>query len=242
LRTDSRRFSSESSKIPARSVESAYSMPPLRFGRAIRNQRTFCATAAILAVALADPCVEFASNAGWFGPGHFTDGSNADVIPALLVSGVFLVLQMLRILRNAAIPVHATRSRTMRLSLPALLPQIFIAQIALLFVLESVEQVFVCGHLLGVTIWLGAPITISLAIHAVFTVGVATALHAGLRRFARHAPGIIRATRLQLRCLVDPAVILRRNFSDAAALFSAVTLCHIGERSPPILLRILPTH
>jgi hypothetical protein len=36
---------------------------------------------AVLAAAIADPLVEFASNAGWFGPGNFTDRSNLDVGP-----------------------------------------------------------------------------------------------------------------------------------------------------------------
>ena len=45
----------------------------------------YCAATAIIAAAIADPCVEFASNSGWFGPGRFTDRSNLDVVPALLV-------------------------------------------------------------------------------------------------------------------------------------------------------------
>ena len=43
-----------------------------------------------MAAAIADPLVEFASNAGWFGAGNFTDHSNLDVVPALF-AGVALL-------------------------------------------------------------------------------------------------------------------------------------------------------
>src|SRR5208283_1357179 len=53
-------------------------------------QVLFCGTVAILAAALADPLVEFASNAGLFGGGAFTDHSMLDVLPALIAGGLFL--------------------------------------------------------------------------------------------------------------------------------------------------------
>ena len=44
----------------------------------------FCLAAAVIAAAIADPVVEFASNHGAFGAGNFTDHSSLDVVPALI--------------------------------------------------------------------------------------------------------------------------------------------------------------
>src|SRR5215469_9937216 len=50
----------------------------------------FCLGVATIAAAIADPLVEFASNAHCFGPGRFTDHSNLDVLPALAAGGLLL--------------------------------------------------------------------------------------------------------------------------------------------------------
>ena len=52
----------------------------------------FCVGVAFIAAAIADPIVEFAANARWFGPGRFTDHSNLDVLPALLAGTLLLFL------------------------------------------------------------------------------------------------------------------------------------------------------
>ena len=58
--------------------------------------RTLGLCAAVLAAAIADPLVECASNAGWFGPGNFTDRSNLDVGPVFALGIATLALYLVR--------------------------------------------------------------------------------------------------------------------------------------------------
>ena len=133
--------------------------------RAIRTW--FCLAAALVAASIADPLVEFASNRGVFGRGVWTDHSNQDVLPALcaglLLAAVYVALRTLRLLKRRFVAPAAAGS---------LLPYVFALQIALLFVMETLEQQVVTGHALGGTVWLGGPPPASLAAHAVACVAV----------------------------------------------------------------------
>jgi len=207
-------------------------VPSFSLPRTSRQERAFCATVAVLAAALADPCLEFASNAGWFGPGRFTDRSMADVLPTLLVGAFFLVAQLLRIFRRAY-----TRLRLdapLRRPLVALLPSIFILQLALLFVIESIEQFAVDGHLLGGALWLGAPIPIALAIHALFATGIAFLVATTLREFTRRAPELAAAVRLRRETRIPRATALRRNLAAAFSALPDLVFGSVGERGPPM--------
>ncbi|MDH2909822.1 MAG: hypothetical protein HKL92_05925 [Candidatus Eremiobacteraeota bacterium] len=207
-------------------------MPGFALPRASRQERAFCATVAVLAAALADPCLEFASNAGWFGAGRFTDRSMADVLPTLLVGLFFLVVQLLLILRRAC-----TRPRldeALRQPLAALLPSIFMLQLALLFVIESIEQRAVDGHFLGGALWLGAPIPIALAIHALFATGTAFLVATTLREFTRRAPALAAAVRLRREIRSARATSTRRSFAAPFATLSDLVCGSVGERAPPM--------
>ena len=205
------------------------SFPP---SRASRQERAFCLTVAVLAAALADPCLEFASNAGWFGAGRFTDRGMADVLPTLLFGALFLVAQLLWIFRHAC--AHRRLDAPLRRPLAALLPRIFILQIAFLFVIESTEQRVVLGKFLGGTLWLGAPVPLALAVHALFATGIALLVATALREFARRAPALAAAVRSRFENAIPRATGTRRRFLTTFAAPPDVVFGATGERAPPI--------
>jgi len=191
----------------------------------------FCIAAALIAASVADPLVEFASNSGVFGPGSFTDHSNLDILPALcaglLFGSVYVVLRARRILsRRVELPTAVGK----------LLPAIFTAQIALLYVMETLEQFAVAGHALGGTIWLGGPPPASLAAHLVSCV-LTTILLGRLARALSHkavtlVARIVAAIGLAPRGL---AVISLRRSYHADARRRAPLLSRTGDRAPPHL-------
>ena len=191
----------------------------------------FTLAAAVVAAAIADPLVEGASNAGWFGPGTFTDRSTLDVFPALLAGLVLIAicyaLHIRRELLRASVEV-------LRADVGQLLPALLSTQLAALFAMETIEQVVVYGHPLGGTIWLGGPLWFSLTFHV--AVGVLTALglaHA-IRASARTTVRIIRRIRaLAMRALHDPAPPALRRCDRIWLTHEAPVRCRIGNRAPP---------
>jgi hypothetical protein len=195
------------------------------------SKRTpFCVAVAVIAAAVADPVVEFASNAGWFGPGSFTDRSNLDVFPALVVGvgvlALYLIARAGAVLAGTALPRR----------LVSLVPAIFVLQIAALYAMETAEQLIVGGHVLGPTVWLGGPIFASLPIHAAFCVAVTFWI-------ARSARGLT-ATTLRVIALIKataafaqhPVEILSSRRWDERCFAQLVPVpCRIGERAPPLL-------
>ena len=133
----------------------------------------FCLTVALTAAALAGPLMEGLANSGAFGPGTFTDGSNLDMFPALCVGTLAAAAFAVGLARRLASPnAHAPAwlrqaADAGRLDLSQWLVT-FALQIAVLFAMETGEQIIIAGHPLGGTIWLGGPVVVSLALHAVF--------------------------------------------------------------------------
>lgn len=190
----------------------------------------FCAALAVIAAAIADPLVEFASNAGWFGRGSFTDHSNLDVLPAL-VAGV--ALMVLYLLRKARLIVSG---QAFSRGVVPLLPAIFVLQVAALYGMETAEQFIVYGHLLGPAVWLGAPPLVSLAVHAAVCLGVSFWFGRSMRTLATTTLRVIRLIRaiatLAVRSCAVPA---RRTFATLCFKDLAPVLCSIGERAPPVV-------
>ncbi|HTJ27523.1 MAG TPA: hypothetical protein VMA36_15285 [Candidatus Limnocylindria bacterium] len=157
----------------------------------------FCLATALTAAAIADPLVERLSNAGIFGAGRFTDRSNADVVPALCLGALFAALFVLALARRLL--ARTSTTRWLRVSDAALsssvvtrlLPATFAVQIATLFGMETLEQTLVFGRDFGGTVWLGGPLLVSLAIHALACVAVAALLAGLLHRLARHVAEVI---------------------------------------------------
>jgi len=146
-----------------------------------RVRLLFSIAVATLAAALGDLLVESLSNHGAFGPGRFTDGSNADIAP-IGIAGSTLLLGCLffRVRRALACCGAAQYRRELTAALAPLplartLPLILLLQIVLLWAMETAEQYLVVGHGFGGTIWLGGPTAISLFLHAAICLIVATA-------------------------------------------------------------------
>jgi hypothetical protein len=198
---------------------------PLRMSRAVFG---FYFAIAVISAAIADPLVECASNAGWFGPGSFTDRSNLDVVPALLAGIALLALFMLRKARAVLTECEFPRGST------ALLPSIFILQMLTLYVMETTEQLLTSGHLLGPTIWLGAPPPISLAAHATVCVAVTYAIVRSRRALAATTLRVVRLIAAIATFAPKPtsALAVRRFNNGCFKPFSPV-LCTVGERAPP---------
>jgi hypothetical protein len=201
----------------------------------------FCAALAIIAAGLANPCVEFASNAGWLGRGDFTDHSNVDVIPTLGVGIVFAALVIMRRISQLAFTAraqrfaawlrlsnHVLRARSVAPFMPAALGM----QMLVLFSMESVEQVVVHGHVVGGMLWLGGPVIASLAIHAVVCVATAYVLTKALHGFARTAVRIARLIHIALLSVGSSTTILPR-IAHTSQVRQAPLHCGIGERAPP---------
>ncbi|HEX8805879.1 MAG TPA: hypothetical protein VF741_02975 [Candidatus Aquilonibacter sp.] len=191
----------------------------------------FTLAAAIVAAAIADPCVEGASNAGWFGQGNFTDRSTLDVIPALLsgglLLGIYLALRVRRELLRAS-------NEALRANVGRLLPAILGLQLAVLFVMETCEQLLVYGRVFGGTVWLGGPVWFSLSVHALVGAAVAFALAYLVCACARSTVQMIRRIRaLAMRALHDPAPLALRRLGRICLAHEAPVRCRIGNRAPP---------
>jgi hypothetical protein len=213
---------------------------------AAKRQRTltqalFGLAVAALAAAFASPLVELLSNRGAFGYGKFTDGSNADVLPAT-IAGLLLLAGFLsvRIRQRYVGPAGAQRRHALAAALSAgcvlrMLPLVFAIQIALLWTMETVEQHVVLGHGLGPTIWLGGPAVASLAIHAAFCIGAALVARRILIVVEPRAMRIVRALiALLVGTLGSPARPIRRyRLEIPAAILSPALRC-LGKRGPPL--------
>ncbi len=132
--------------------------------------------------------MELLSNAGLFGPGTFTDHSNANVVPALLAAlaaaGALIGVAAWRLL--------ALEDKPLPRCTPGLIAAIFCVQMLVLFGMETSEQIATAGHALGGTIWLGGPVAVSLAIHLTFTAGVALFLKRVLTNAAHRVAQAVR--------------------------------------------------
>ncbi len=198
--------------------------------RASSKHLPFCLAVAVIAAAVADPVVEFASNAGWFGPGNFTDGSNLDVIPALVVGIAVLALYLI----GTARAVLAWTALPRRIG--SLVPAIFVLQIVALYVMETTEQLIVGGHTLGPAVWLGAPVFASLAIHAAFGVAITLWIARSARGLAATTLRVIRLMKATPSFAAHRFEILPPRRSDERSFRQLVPLlCRIGERAPPLL-------
>ncbi len=206
---------------------------PIRFG--------FCTAIAVIAAAIADPLVESASNAGWFGPGLFTDHSNLDVAPVLL-AGVLLLAAHFVLKARAALANGNGRDHdlwhqagyALGSGVWRLLPAIFGLQMLTLYAMETAEQYAVWGHSLGPTIWLGGPLPVSLAVHAIICVAVAVTIARWVRALTATTLRFIRLIRALATFAPQPAGSVATRTRDAVNFRRpAPVLCRIGERAPP---------
>jgi uncharacterized protein YacL len=189
---------------------------------------------AAVSAALGDIVVESLSNHAVFGPGHFTDGSTVDVVPAAIIGFVFFGAFLWRRVRDALRKISAMiSSRTIARMLPA----IFAMHMLLLFFMETLEQWLVLGRFLGGTIWLGGPTTASLALHVVICIPVALLGLAAARFLEPRAVRLIRTLLASAAFPVTAPVVRVR--STCPERQSRWTLLHeVAKRGPPAHLSI----
>ena len=192
-----------------------------------RLRLDFCLAIAVISAAIADPIVEFASNAGWFGAGSFTDRSNIAVVPALLAGVILLALYLV-------CKAHALIADRRRSAPIAFLPTVFVLQILVLYVIETSEQLLVWHHTLGSAIWLGGPLPVSLAIHATIGAVIALAMLRSKRGLARTTLRVIALIHaIATRRFALERSLAARSDGNHRFTVSWPVLRAIGERAPP---------
>lgn len=211
--------------------------------RTIRRQPFglwFVVAVAAIAAALGDLLVEGLSDRGTFGRGAYTDHSDAVNGPVAVLGAVFLLrflyLRVRRALRAGRVPNTAVAPAARALTPFALtwrVGAIFAVQIAALWAMETFEQYAVVGHGFGGTVWLGGPVALSLATHAVLCVATVFAARAVLRALE---PRAVRFLRALLAVLAAVGGDRRPRFCPGLApvvVLPYFVLCRIGVRAPP---------
>ena len=204
----------------------------------------FCLVVAVATAALTDPLVEAAANAGWFGPGTFTDHSTIDVVPAILVAllfGLAYVTLRARLLASRSLASASRLRDAFRIgastSVVPLVPAIVAAELCVLAAMESGEQIVVAGHVLGGTLWLGGPVAIAIAVHAATCVALTFALSRLLDALTRTAMHIVRFVCAFFAAAGRPRPSAAQSFRDRPAFVRLHPLAsRSGTRAPPILV------
>ncbi|MEA2718939.1 MAG: hypothetical protein QOJ39_803 [Candidatus Eremiobacteraeota bacterium] len=201
----------------------------------------FVVAVAAIAAALADRIIEGLANHGAFGRAGFTDGSYAVNGPVAVLGAIFMLRFLyLRVRRAlcAGRDAQAARAPAWHKLTPASLAlrlgTIFVVQIVALWAMETVEQFAVFGHGFGGTIWLGGPVAMSLAVHAVLCVATALTARSVLRALE---PRAVRLLRALLAVLAVAGNGSRPRFSAGLApviVLPYFVLCRIGVRAPPV--------
>jgi hypothetical protein len=163
------------------------------------------AAVAFIAAALGDSLVESISNTGVFGRA-FSDSSQQGVAPVIVAGTVLALLLVVAHLRSALggrlRPSHpwARDVANAFAQAPGMrnIAFVFVAQIAIVYVMENAESLVGTGQAIHGLSWLGAPIAVSLCVHfAVCVLCVFAARHAS--RFV--LAGMIAAIRRALDIL-----------------------------------------
>lgn len=204
----------------------------------------FCVAAACSAASLADAVLESASNAGWFGPGTFTDHSTLDVLPVLAIGGLFAFLYAVAraqlVLRAGDLRryVSACMVGLDHRAIVRLLPLVFALQMLTLFGMETLEQVAIAGHPMGGTLWLGAPALVSICFHMLIGAIVAVTMGRVLRALSERLVDVVAALLFLLWTDVVPMGPQRLPASlDLFCRRSTMLLRRHANRAPPSLLR-----
>jgi hypothetical protein len=199
----------------------------------------FCFAVAAVAASIADLAVESASNAGFFGPGNLTDHSQCDIAPCLLAGLVFVVMHCFYRVRKLLHAPQLSRSSTqindpslVRSSL-RLLPAIYGLQLLVLYVMETAEQWVVYHHLLGGSVWVGGPVTISLTFHAFVCLLITVAAALLLRAFAEVTARLVQLVAALILRFRYHQQAFRIFCSQPQALSTLRALCWVDERAPP---------
>lgn len=116
-----------------------------------------------------------------------------------------------------------------------LLPATFAIQIGVLFGIETLEQIAVVGHPLAGTIWLGGPVAISLAIHAVMVLAVAACFRSILQALAQNVVDAVTFARRLVTSWPESRPAARVPVYAVAAYRNEPALDRLKGRAPPPL-------
>jgi hypothetical protein len=199
---------------------------------------------ALAAAALGDTIVEWSANAGLFGAGY-SDSDQRSVVPALVCAGVIglqlVIARVVAMLRgktpaSARDVVLATASRLSRRSLLRDLPAICFVQLAGVYAMESAEAALRVGTVASGLGWLGGPVIVALAFHAVVCVLCILGVGALLRALVGMCASIVLRV-LAVAYDIEPSapgvVSLRARPLPRAAACASVR--QRGKRAPPFL-------
>jgi hypothetical protein len=177
----------------------------------------FCFAVAFTAAALAGALVECLSDMGAFGAAPYTDGSIADMVPGLavgliLATGFVWAVATRMVTPGARPPAWLRRAADItHLGAVQLLLTLGL-QIAILFVMETCEQIALWGHPLGGTIWIGGPIAVSFMLHAIVCLTVAALFLRSLRWLAARVAVVLSLIKYLLIDLAHPQATDRSTF------------------------------
>jgi hypothetical protein len=205
----------------------------------------FLVAVALLAAAMGDALVESISNTGIFGTRYF-DNNHLSIVPTLIAG--FVLACEVAAARCAAVYRHACDARRDWLGDAAAciatrdplqdVPLVFALQLIALFAMESTEQLVFGGRLLGGTVWLGGPILVGLALHALIALACTFLLGWSMRGIAAAFASFV-ATALAYIAITlsraGAATTRRRRDAVTSLRSQSPHARQIGERAPPLL-------
>jgi hypothetical protein len=213
--------------------------------RDLGSRMPFLLAAALMAAAVGDPLVETISNTGILGRGY-SDNNHLSVIPALIAGGAWALAivckRCLELVRNPSERrdwlIDMARSISVRSPLQDV-PCVLVLQCAVLFAMESSEQLIAGGRLLGGTAWLGGPIWFSALTHVLLGSLCTLLIARGTRAILRRCAAFVA---IALEFIFDAFV--RGNsgvfaFRRDSSPFRCNQMLHVhqlGERAPPLFL------
>jgi hypothetical protein len=204
--------------------------------------------AAVLSAVMSDLVIETAANLGLYGR-SFADHDQRSVL-ATTTAGVVLavaaivvsLLERWRVLRGDSSQdwlVDAARDISARWSWCAF-PSTLTVAIAVRYTMESAELVRTSGHIAVGLAWLGGPVLIALALHAVFCILAVLGLIAVMHAFARAFDAVVVAIATLIAVLssaISPSDdFTRRDPVRHVVHCRSLLGRRLGERAPPLAL------
>jgi hypothetical protein len=206
--------------------------------------------AAVLSAVISDWVIETAANLGLYGPA-FADHDQRSVL-ATTTAGVVLavaaivvsLLERWRVLRGDSPQdwlVDAARDISRHWSWRAF-PSTLAVAIAVRYAMESAELLRTSGHVAVGLGWLGGPVLIALALHALFCVLTVLVLVAVMQTVVRAFDAVVVAVATLIAVLLS-AISPSGDFARRDP-FRRVVHCRsllgrrLGERAPPLALSV----
>jgi hypothetical protein len=210
----------------------------------LRSRLPLLAAAALIAAALADPLVETIANTGLVGPGY-SDDNHTSVLPALVAGALLALLvicmRSLALLRREPAGrgwvIRAARQISTQPPLRDL-PLLLALQFAILFIMESSEQLAFGGRLAGGLAWLGGPLWFSVSVHVAVGWACIVALARAMRSIVTRCARLVRTALgfFQDAFARDNAVLFAKRIDGALPSRLGGAFVHrLGERAPPLL-------